>query len=548
MKIFAYLDIFSYLCTMKKDEIIVLLKEQLQFANEQLQLANKQLQQANATVGSLTAQVNELIERIKSLEELLVQKGIAFDKVNRQNKALGKLVSGKKSERQEKNPQDSMTQEEFDKKKKEQAEKRKARKNNGAKRDMHYEMEEVHVTIDPVMDAELLKTLRLFGTRTCIRYSMEPIKFIKTVYHINTYTDGSIMYPGKTPPALLLNSSYSPSFAAGLLQMRYIYSMPVERIIKYFADNGFTLNKPTANKLIARSADVLENIYKAICKVVLQQDYVTEDETYHKVLLTKTKPTDKGSKKGYLWAVSAPKLGLVFFVYEDGSRSEQVILNVFSDYKGTIQSDAYVPYRKLESDAYPDIMRIACLQHVKRGFVDCGKEDKDAQEVVDILNRFYREDKKHKVGVNGWTIEDHLAYRQSYAPDILQDLLEKLEEISSRKDLLPKSPLAQAVGYALNEYSAICDIFKRGDTALDNNYIERIQRYISLSRRNSMFFGSHEGAERAAILYSIAISCKLNGINLFEYICDVLEKTEEWQPNTPLEKYRDLLPDRWKKQ
>ena len=136
----------------------------------------------------------------------------------------------------------------------------------------------------------------------------------------------------------------------------------------------------------------------------------------------------------------------------------------------------------------------------------------------------------------------------TYAPDILQDLLEKLEEISSRKDLLPKSTLAQAVGYALNEYNAICDIFKRGDTALDNNYIERIQRYISLSRRNSMFFGSHEGASRAAILYSIAISCRLNGINLFEYICDVIEKTVEWQPNTPLEKYRDLLPDRWKKQ
>ena len=180
---------------MKKDEIIELLKEQLRVAND--------------TVSSLTTQVNELIERIKSLEELLVQKGIAIDKANRQNKALGKLVSGKKSERQEKNPQASMTQEEFDKKKTEQAEKRKARKNNGAKRDMHYEMKEVHVTIDPVMDAGLLKTLRLFGTRTCIRYSMEPIKFIKTVYHINTYTDGSIMYPGKTPPALLLNSSYS---------------------------------------------------------------------------------------------------------------------------------------------------------------------------------------------------------------------------------------------------------------------------------------------------------------------------------------------------
>ena len=100
---------------------------------------------------------------------------------------------------------------------------------------------------------------------------------------------------------------------------------------------------------------------------------------------------------------------------------------------------------------------------------------------VGISSTDFIEKTKHKVGVNGWTVEDHLAYRQSYAPDILQDLLEKLEEISSRKDLLPKSTLAQAVGYALNEYNAICDIFKRGDTALDNNYIERIQRYISLS-------------------------------------------------------------------
>ena len=121
LKSLACLDIFSYLCTMKKDEIIVLLKEQLQLANEQLQQAN--------TVSSLTTQVNELIERIKSLEELLVQKGIAIDKANRQNKALGKLVSGKKSERQEKNLQDSMTQEEFDRKKK-----RAGRKEKGAQK------------------------------------------------------------------------------------------------------------------------------------------------------------------------------------------------------------------------------------------------------------------------------------------------------------------------------------------------------------------------------------------------------------------------------
>ena len=104
-KTLAYPSIFSYLSNMKKDEIIELLK--------------KQLHQANDTVSSLTIQVGELIERIKSLEEQLVQKGIAIDNAKRMNNALGKLVSGKKSERREKNPQEPMTQEEFDRKKKE---------------------------------------------------------------------------------------------------------------------------------------------------------------------------------------------------------------------------------------------------------------------------------------------------------------------------------------------------------------------------------------------------------------------------------------------
>lgn len=95
---------------------------QLEFTKEQLQLANE-------SVSSLTIQVGELTERIKSLEGMLVQKGVVIDKAQRQNKALGKLVSGKKSERQESSPGDGMSQEEFYKRRKEQTERRKERKN-----------------------------------------------------------------------------------------------------------------------------------------------------------------------------------------------------------------------------------------------------------------------------------------------------------------------------------------------------------------------------------------------------------------------------------
>jgi len=112
---------------------------------------------------------------------------------------------------------------------------------------------------------------------------------------------------------------------------------------------------------------------------------------------------------------------------------------------------------------------------------------------------------------------------------------------------LPKSPLAVAVNYTLGEYDALCNYILRHDYKPDNNAIERLQRYISLSRRNSLFCGSHAGAERTALIYSLACSCRLNGINTFEYFTDVLNRLAYISPNAPDEVYRELLPDRWTK-
>ena len=84
-----------------------------------------------------------------------------------------------------------------------------------------------------------------------------------------------------------------------------------------------------------------------------------------------------------------------------------------------------------------------------------------------------------------------------------------------------------------------------GDTSLDNNLIERYNRYFSMSRRSSLFFGSHAGAERAAMLYTLALSCKMNGINFFKYAVDVINRMGNWSADTFHDKYRDMLPDKW---
>ena len=122
----------------------------------------------------------------------------------------------------------------------------------------------------------------------------------------------------------------------------------------------------------------------------------------------------------------------------------------------------------------------------------------------------------------------------------------KLDRMAADSRLLPKTEKHEAVHYMLNEWDALMNIFTRGDYHLDNNLVERLNRYISLSRRNSLFFGSHTGAKRAAMFYSLACSCRLQGVNFFEYISDVINKAATLPPGTPLSKYRDLLPDKWK--
>ena len=170
-------------------------------------------------------------------------------------------------------PQPALPEEERQKREAEKADKRKARKNNGAKRDMHYEMEQEEHDVypdDPDFD---INKARLVTTapRICVRYECVPMRFIKHVYKIHTYAQDGRLFEGKTPVSAFLNSSYDGSFIAGLMELRYIQSLPVERIINYFESHGFTLKKPTAHKLMEKKPqNLFENLYKCIRQTALE--------------------------------------------------------------------------------------------------------------------------------------------------------------------------------------------------------------------------------------------------------------------------------------
>ena len=512
---------------MKKDEIISMLQQQVVFLQQQLEEANRK--------------VDELLHEVSELRELLVLKNQEEQKQQNIIKGLTKIQQNK-SEKQTP-PVAAPNDPTPDASDGQAAPKPKPREktNYGARRKEHYEVEIEEEDVYPADSRFDGMKARLIDTHDVVRYILVPMRFIKKVYHVHVYTQDGTVMEGKAPLAPLQGSNYDGSFIAGIAQLRYIYSMPVERIVKYFSENGFDMDKGTAHGLLRKTETIFENLYKAMGLAVKEDDYLAGDETYHRVLVKM--PDGRGSKKGYIWVVTAIHTGLVYFFYHDGSREQDVILNYIGSYGGTFQSDGFYPYRKMAAQ----LTRLSCLQHVKRKFLDCD-DDEEAQAIVRLINELYQMEHQHRIGTGGWTVEKNLRWRRKYAPGILKKIRRKLDRLAADPQMLPKSDRHNAVHYMLNEWDAIENIFTRGDYNLDNNLVERLNRYISLSRRNSLFFGSHKGAERAAMYYSLACSCRLLGINFFEYISDVINRAAAIPPKKPIDtqKYRELLPDKWK--
>ena len=522
-----------------------ILEAQLEAANATIRQLSLRLESVTKTMEEQSATIKSLESTIRNLEELLLKKEDALSSAEEQKRALGNLI-GKKNEKV-KTAFVPKTEEERAEQDRRREEERKARGNNGARRNMHYEMtvEEKDVRPDDSIvnnpDAEKI------GARQYVRYSMIPPRFIKTVYNNLAYKLDGTVYAGTVPATPFQNSNYEASCIAGIAELRYIQSLPVERIVGYFQSHGFDLDKNTAHGLLKKTADLLDPLQKALAGAVKGSSYNICDETYHKVLVNADDNEGRGSKKGYLWDMIAPGLGLAYFFYDEGSRSEDVILNELDGHAGIIQSDGLNAYKKVAARSNGKVIRLSCLQHCKRGFIDL-QGNPDADFILEQANLLYANEHQHSIGIDDWTEEDNLKWRRTYAPPILKRLKAALQKVVGSQDKYPpKSPMYKAARYFLNEFDGIEAIFRTGGCDLDTNRLERLNRYVSLSRRNSLFFGSHEGAKRGALFYSLSCSCRLCGIDFFEYLTDIINRVAAMGPKATDDTCRDLLPDKWEK-
>jgi len=281
---------------------------------------------------------------------------------------------------------------------------------------------------------------------------------------------------------------------------------------------------------VGQAAELLRPIWCLMRKEALLSRKIHTDDTPVRVL-------DPGSGKtrtGRFWAyVGDDAHRHVVFEYTP-SRGRDGPARFLSGYRGYLQADAFAGYDALYAGR--EIIEVACWAHARRKFRDAILTDARGAEMVRLIGALYLVE---EMGV-GCREETRLKLRRELSSKILERILRWLER--TRGDVLPKSPLGQAISYALSNWRALTRYAEDAILLPDNNMAENALRCVALGRKNWLFVGNDEAGERAAILYSVLASCRANGVDPWVYLSDVLVRVS----THPSSRAAELLPGNWK--
>ena len=218
------------------------------------------------------------------------------------------------------------------------------------------------------------------------------------------------------------------------------------------------------------------------------------------------------------------------------------------DYQGYLQADAYNGYDGLYLESGGTIIEVGCWQHARKRFQAAQASDLRAEVALAFIKSMYAIEKRiRRCKASQWaelSIDERAErvrqVRQEETVPLLNNFGIWLRQTMG--NVLPKSELGEAIRYTLNQWDALQVFTTCGLLDPDNNEAERGHRGIAIGRKNWRMVGSDRGGEAAAIHFSFIASCKMNNVEPFTYLVDVLRRL----PNTPREQLVDLLPHRWK--
>lgn len=325
-----------------------------------------------------------------------------------------------------------------------------------------------------------------------------------------------------------------PGLLAQLLIDKFCDHLPAYRQGQRFERNGVRLPYSTLIAWVGLAADLLEVLYEALQKELLQSGYLHADETGIKVL-----DQSKAGKKihsGFFWVYHNSLQKLVFFDYQS-SRKKEVPEAMLAGFKGYLQSDGYEAYD--DFDQREGITHLNCMAHARRYFVDALSTDKQrAEYVLGQMQHLYAIERRCRE--KELSFDEREALRQKEAVPILHHLEQWMKQ--EQPNVLPKSPIGKAFTYCLKRWEKLCRYTDDGRLSIDNNPVENSIRPVAIGRKNYLFCGSAEAARRTAVVYSLLGCCKLHGINPYQWLKNVLTRL----PMHPINQIKDLLPHHWK--
>jgi transposase len=340
-------------------------------------------------------------------------------------------------------------------------------------------------------------------------------------------------------PVLPIAKSYAgATVLADIIIDKYVNHLPFYRQIEMFKQQGISIAPATINGWFQNVADLMRPTYYRLKELVLASDYIQSDETTIPIINNEKHTTIKG----YIWMIRAVMGNLVFFHYDHGSRAQKVVLQLFKDYQGVIQTDGYAVYDIYENKK--GVLPMGCWAHARRKFEEALAEDKArASYALEQIGLLY--DVERRADQQQLSFEERADLRSRLAYPIMVAFEKWL--LNEYPKVLPKGRIGKAIRYTYNIYHKLTRYHLDGRLKIDNNLGENAIRPIALGRKNWLFCGNHDAAENAAIMYSMLGCCKASEVNFRDWLVHFLSNIHNYD-NDYSKDLAELLPQNFKGQ
>ena len=378
--------------------------------------------------------------------------------------------------------------------------------------------------------------LRNLGEDVSEMLEYVPASFV-VIRHVRTKlscTKCDCIVQAEAPSRPIERGAAGPGLLAHVLVSKYCDHQPLYRQSEIYARQGVELERSTLADWVGASSRLVEPLVEALHGYVMEAGKLHADDTPVPVLA----PGNGKTKTGRLWTYvrddrpagdrAAPAVWFAYSPDRKGEHPEQHLRK----FRGTLQADAYAGFNQLYADGR--IQQAVCWAHVRRHFYDLEQAHASpiAQEALLRIVALYKVEDQ----IRGKPPEERRAVRQAESKPLLDSLRQWLETTLSK--LSRKSDTTAAIRYALSRWDALTRYIEDGHIEIDNNAAERSLRGVALGRKNYLFAGSDAGGERAAAIYSLIGSAKLNGLDPEAYLQQVMTRIADH----PINRIKDLLP------